>query len=112
MAQIATAFWLAGAQAVRLPREFWFEGAELRIARLGPFVVLSPIPGPSVVPRDRLPARGDLDMPAPDVTFCGVLRPATPARPETEPMAEVRRLFGQAPANDNEPLGGTEAPVA
>jgi len=111
MAQIATAFWLAGAQAVRLPREFWFEGAQLRIGRLGPFIVLSPIAGPSVVPRDRLTPRDSSDLPPPHVTFSGFLGP-TPARSAAETTAEVRSLFGQVPANDNERLDGTEAPVA
>ena len=98
MAQIATAFWLAGSQAVRLPKEFWFDGDELRIERLGALIVLSPISGPSVAPGERM------YPPPPGVTFAGFLGPRPkPARPAAEVVAEVRRLFAQAAANDNGP---------
>lgn len=106
MAQIATAFWLAGSQAVRLPREFWFEGDQLRIERLGALIVLSPIAGPSVSPLDRP------GPPPPDTSYAGFLegRPTRhPSRAQSE--AEVRRLFGQAPANDNA-LQRADTPVA
>jgi virulence-associated protein VagC len=103
MAQIATAFWLAGSQAVRLPRKFWFEGEGLRIERLGALIVLSPISGPSIAPREQ-------HGPPPDVNFAGFLGPRpTPQRSAGETIAEVRRLFAQAPANDNEPAGRPEA---
>jgi hypothetical protein len=106
MAQIAKAFWLAGSQAVRLPREFWFDGQELRIERLGALIVLSPISGPSVAPHEH-PL-----LPPPDVTFAGFLGPRPiPHRSAAETIAEVRRLFAQAPANDNEPNGQAKAPV-
>jgi virulence-associated protein VagC len=105
MAQIATAFWLAGSQAVRLPREFWFEGDELRIERLGALIVLSPISGPSIRPHDYRP-------PPPDTTFAGFLGPRPiPGRSPTETLAEVRRLFAQGPANDNEPIERADIPV-
>jgi antitoxin VapB len=106
MAQIATAFWLAGSQAVRLPREFWFEGEELRIERLGALIVLSPISGPSVAPREQH------GPPPPNVNFAGFLGPRpTPQRSAAETIAEVRRLFAQAPANDNEPNSRADTPV-
>jgi virulence-associated protein VagC len=106
MAQIATAFWLEGSQAVRLPREFWFDGQEVRVERLGVLIVLSPISGPSVAPRDE-PRR-----PQPNVTFAGFLGPRPiPHRSAAETLAEVRRLFAQAPANDNEPIARVETPV-
>ena len=106
MAQIATAFWLAGSQAVRLPREFWFEGEELRIERLGALIVLSPISGPSVAPRD------EPRLPPPNVTFAGFLGPRPiPQRSAAETLAEVRRLFAQTPANDNEPIGRAKGPA-
>jgi antitoxin VapB len=42
---VATAkvFWSGRSQAVRLPKEFRFEGCEVRIRRLGPAVLLEPI---------------------------------------------------------------------
>ncbi|MDB5481730.1 MAG: hypothetical protein JWO83_2783 [Caulobacteraceae bacterium] len=106
MAQKATAFWLAGSQAVRLPREFWFDGQELRIERLGSLIVLSPISGPSVTPRDRP------GPPPPGTTFAGFLGPRPVAhRPAAQILAEVCSLFGQAPANDNEPVSRADAHV-
>lgn len=107
MAQIATTFWWAGSQAVRLPREFWFEGDELRIERLGSLIVLSPIRGPSVAPIDHPPPRD----PPPGVTFAGALGPRPiPARSSAETLAEVKRLFGELAANDNAPHGRAKAP--
>jgi len=38
----AKLFWNGKSQAVRLPKEFRFEGAEVRIARMGSAVVLLP----------------------------------------------------------------------
>ena len=105
MAQIATAFWVAGSQAVRLPQEFWFDGDELRIERLGALIVLSPMSGPSVRPGD------EPSMPPPGVTFAGFLGPRPiPARSAAETIAEVRRLFAQAAANDNKPIGRADVP--
>jgi virulence-associated protein VagC len=106
MTQIATAFWFGGAQVVRLPREFWFEGDELRIERLGALIVLSPISGPSARPREFVP-------PPPDTTFAGFLGPRPPSgRSAAETRAEVRRLFSQAPANDNDPPARTDLPLS
>ncbi len=105
MAQIATAFWLAGCQAVRLPQEFWFDGQELRIDRFGAYIVLSPISGPLAATPEE-PA-----MPPPGVTFAGFLGPRPiPPRSAADTIAEVRRLFEQAPANDNEPIGRAKTP--
>jgi hypothetical protein len=105
VAQIATAFWLAGSQAVRLPKEFWFDGDELRIERLGALIVLSPISGPSLSPHETL------YPPPPGVTFAGFLGPRPKAaRPAGEVVAEVHRLFAHAPANDNGPPGPAAHP--
>ena len=41
----AKLFWNGRSQAVRLPKEFRFEGAEVRIRRHGAAVILEPIPG-------------------------------------------------------------------
>jgi virulence-associated protein VagC len=106
MARIATAFWLAGSQAVCLPREFWFEGDELRIERLGALIVLTPI-------RSSCAAPPKYPGPPPNTTFAGFLGPRPiPARSPEETMAEVKRLFGELAANDNAPLGRAETPAA
>jgi antitoxin VapB len=105
MAQIATSFWFAGFQAVRLPQEFWFEGDEVRIERLGALIVLFPVRGSWAPPRPHLPPPG--------TNFAGFLGPRPiPSRSPAETMAEVHRLFGQAPANDNDPIGRIEKPAS
>ena len=108
MTQIATAFWYGGTQVVRLPREFWFEGDELRIERLGALIVLSPIRGPSVEPRQPSGSTDQLNWPPPNTTLAGFGPGPIPARSAAETLAEVRRVFGQAPANDNAPIGQSE----
>jgi antitoxin VapB len=40
----AKLFWNGRSQAVRLPKEFRFEGNEVEIRREGPMVILEPIP--------------------------------------------------------------------
>jgi antitoxin VapB len=40
----AQVFWSGGSQAVRLPKEYRFEGREVRIRKRGAAVVLEPIP--------------------------------------------------------------------
>ena len=42
--ETARNFWSGRSQAVRLPKEFRFEGEEVRIRRHGAAVVLEPIP--------------------------------------------------------------------
>lgn len=39
----AKVFWSGRSQAVRLPKEFRFEGSEVRIRRLGQAVLLEPV---------------------------------------------------------------------
>ena len=73
MARIAKIILIEGAQAVRLPGEYWFPGDEVRIARMGSSLLLSPIRREGAAPPDQKA----ID-------------------------AEVLRIFGQAPANDNE----------
>jgi len=41
--EIAKVFWTGRSQAVRLPKEFRFEGDEVRIRRHGNAVILEPI---------------------------------------------------------------------
>jgi antitoxin VapB len=40
----ARVFWSGRSQAVRLPKEYRFEGTEVRIRRRGSAVILEPIP--------------------------------------------------------------------
>ncbi len=40
----AKLFWSGRSQAVRLPKEYRFDGAEVRIRRRGAAVILEPIP--------------------------------------------------------------------
>lgn len=42
--ETAKVFWSGRSQAVRLPKEFRFEGEEVRIRRHGAAVILEPIP--------------------------------------------------------------------
>lgn len=42
MGDLAKIFWTGRSQAVRLPKEFRFEGSEVRIRREGSRVILSP----------------------------------------------------------------------
>jgi len=42
MADLAKIFWSGRSQAVRLPKEFRFEGSEVRIRREGSRVILTP----------------------------------------------------------------------
>ena len=42
MPRTAKLFWSGRSQAVRLPKEFWMEGAEVRIRRQGVAVILEP----------------------------------------------------------------------
>jgi antitoxin VapB len=43
-AETAKLFWSGRSQAVRLPKEFRFEGKEVRIRRRGNAVILEPVP--------------------------------------------------------------------
>lgn len=42
--ETAKVFWSGRSQAVRLPKEFRFEGTEVRIRRHGAAVILEPVP--------------------------------------------------------------------
>lgn len=42
--ETAKVFWSGRSQAVRLPKEFRFEGEEVRIRRHGAAVILEPVP--------------------------------------------------------------------
>jgi antitoxin VapB len=74
----ARVFWSGRSQAVRLPKEYRFEGSEVRIRRRGAAVILEPIPTDWRW-LDKLLATGPLDEDVVDA----VCEPVEPqARPE------------------------------
>jgi antitoxin VapB len=46
-------------QAVRLPKEFRFEGSEVRVTRVGRQVILEPLDQPASMPWKGIDAMGD-----------------------------------------------------
>jgi antitoxin VapB len=81
MSTIAKLFINGGSQAVRLPKEFRFEGDEVSVRRLGESVVLSPVT-PSAWPERYwadLPRIEDLEW----------TRPADPPPPPIESEREL-----------------------
>jgi antitoxin VapB len=76
----AKVFWSGRSQAVRLPKEYRFEGVEVRIRRHGAAVILEP------VARDWAwldALRGTLDA---DVEHAAGEQPAPRRRPELETL--------------------------
>lgn len=79
----AKLFWSGRSQAVRLPKEYRFEGTEVRIRRRGDAVILEPIPTDWRW-LDELVAVGlDDDFVA-----------ATEERPAEQERTDLERLFG------------------
>jgi antitoxin VapB len=82
-AWMATAklFTHGGSQAVRLPKEFRFEGDSVRISRVGDRVMLEPVVRSRTIPWDDIDALGVGDFMAD-----GRLQPAAPeTRDEIDP---------------------------
>jgi antitoxin VapB len=59
MHSIAKLFTHDGSQAVRLPKEFRFEGKEVRISRIGDRVILEPVGELRPMPWDQIDRIGD-----------------------------------------------------
>jgi len=59
MRAIAKLFTHGRSQAVRLPKEFRFEGKEVRISKVGERVILEPIGVVRAMPWDQIDALGD-----------------------------------------------------
>jgi antitoxin VapB len=59
MRTIAKLFTHGRSQAVRLPREFRFEGTEVRVSKVGERVILEPIGAARAMPWDQIDALGD-----------------------------------------------------
>jgi antitoxin VapB len=55
----AKLFWNGRSQAVRLPKEFRFEGERVRVTRMGAGVLLEPVPDPKKETIEELFARMD-----------------------------------------------------
>jgi antitoxin VapB len=55
----ARLFWNGRSQAVRLPKEFRFEGDRVRVTRMGAGVLLEPVPGADEESLGELFARMD-----------------------------------------------------
>jgi antitoxin VapB len=68
MSTIAKLFVNGGSQAVRLPKEFRFEGEEVRVRRLGHGVLLEPLASSSWPAGywERMPRVDDADWSRPD----------------------------------------------
>lgn len=55
----AKLFVHGGSQAVRLPKEYRFEGKEVRVTKIGDRVILEPLTAPGEVPWDLIDRTGD-----------------------------------------------------
>ncbi len=72
MNDLAKIFWNGRSQAVRLPKEYRFEGDEVSIRREGDKVILEPVAGKGwdwidrLQPLDADAIAGALDRPGPD----------------------------------------------
>jgi antitoxin VapB len=60
MRSIAKLFTHGRSQAVRLPKEFRFNGKEVRISKIGDRVILEPIGETRPMPWDQIDRLGDL----------------------------------------------------
>jgi antitoxin VapB len=80
----ARVFWSGRSQAVRLPKEYRFEGTEVRIRRRGAAVILEPIPTDWRW-LDELAGRGPVD---------GDFLEATGEEVEPQQRPDLDRLFG------------------
>ncbi|MBL8484190.1 MAG: AbrB/MazE/SpoVT family DNA-binding domain-containing protein [Rhodocyclaceae bacterium] len=79
--ETAKLFWSGRSQAVRLPKEFRFEGERVRIRRHGVAVILEPIPADWTW-LDALAGPVDEDF-----------RRATEDQPEAAERPDLERLF-------------------
>jgi antitoxin VapB len=55
----AKLFWNGRSQAVRLPKEFRFEGDQVRVTRMGAGVLIEPVPGVEKESAEAMFARMD-----------------------------------------------------
>jgi len=60
MRATAKLFTHGRSQAVRLPKEFRFEGTEVRVIKVGERVILEPIGAARAMPWDQIDALGDM----------------------------------------------------
>ena len=62
MNDMAKIFWSGRSQAVRLPKEYRFEGVEVRISRDGDRVILEPVDGDDRAWAERIAGSFDDDF--------------------------------------------------
>lgn len=79
MSATAKLFMHGRSQAVRLPKEFRFEGSEVRVSRQGDKVILEPLAPP---PFDAASLWAELDAMGARAFLPGGLRDDPPALPE------------------------------
>ncbi len=79
MSAIAKLFTHGRSQAVRLPKEFRFEGKEVRVSRVGNRVILEPLGSEEAMPWAELDTLGD--------------RPFMPEGREQPAMPDDRAMF-------------------
>ena len=76
MGDLAKIFWSGRSQAVRLPKEFRFDGSEVSIRREGDKVILEPVEADSWAWLDQLEPLDD------DAVAAALERPGPEAMPE------------------------------
>jgi hypothetical protein len=96
MLQIRKVAWIGEYETVRLPSEFRLSADHVQIRRFGPWIVVSPLRGVSVRLAEEPPR-----PPRDTGVWAGYLR-GRPARGDGDTVAQLRELFGQQPANDND----------
>ncbi len=82
----AKVFWTGRSQAIRLPKAFRFDAAEVRIRRQGTSIVLEPIANDWQW-LDAFAGPLDADF------ECAVLEQSTPKRAENQARPELDALF-------------------
>jgi len=81
MSATAKLFMHGRSQAVRLPKEFRFEGTEVRVRRVGKQVILEPIGVKGPMPWAEIDALGGVDLP--------------PIERDQPPMPNERKMFDE-----------------
>ncbi len=79
MSATAKIFTHGRSQAVRLPKEFRFEGKEVRVVKVGDRVILEPLAAAGPMPWDLIDGLGDMDF--------------MPEGREQPPMPDDRAIF-------------------
>ena len=81
MTATAKLFMHGRSQAVRLPKEFRFEGTEVRVRRVGKQVILESMDAPKAIDWAAIDAIGGFDIP--------------PIERDHPPMLDERKMFDE-----------------